>query len=256
MTIRILAGLCLLPLLLFVFIGGIPLYLLISTLLGIAIKEYRLALEKKDIQLNKFLEWIIPILIFLINIYDVSLLYKITFMIVVIAFINAIIKKSQFKKIIGVIFGLLYIVFGFESIVLIIDNFKSGEIYVWLVFIISVASDVMAYFTGLLFGKHKLAPILSPKKTIEGSLGAIISTLIVCIVYGYIFNLPLYQMCILGILGSMVSQIGDLIASALKRYVGIKDYSNLIPGHGGILDRFDSAILVSQFIFIVLLFML
>ena len=124
-----------------------------------------------------------------------------------------------------------------------------GKIYVWLIFIIAFATDTCAYFAGYAFGKHKLIPKVSPKKTIEGSIGGILGSTLICLAFGYYFNIDLKVIVILGFLGSIVAQVGDLFASSVKRYVGIKDYGKLIPGHGGILDRFDSVILVAPFVY-------
>lgn len=124
-----------------------------------------------------------------------------------------------------------------------------GKIYVWLIFIIAFATDTCAYFAGYAFGKHKLIPKVSPKKTIEGSIGGILGSTLICLAFGYYFNIDLKVIVILGFLGSIVAQVGDLFASSIKRYVGIKDYGKLIPGHGGILDRFDSVILVAPFVY-------
>ena len=110
-------------------------------------------------------------------------------------------------------------------------------------------SDTCAYFAGYAFGKHKLIPKVSPKKTIEGSIGGILGSTLICLAFGYYFNIDLKVIVILGFLGSIVAQVGDLFASSVKRYVGIKDYGKLIPGHGGILDRFDSVILVAPFVY-------
>ena len=142
-------------------------------------------------------------------------------------------------------FGIFYVGVLIDFIILTMDNFDMGKIYVWLIFIIAFATDTCAYFAGYAFGKHKLIPKVSPKKTIEGILG---STLI-CLAFGYYFNIDLKVIVILGFLGSIVAQVGDLFASSVKRYVGIKDYGKLIPGHGGILDRFDSVILVAPFVY-------
>ena len=103
--------------------------------------------------------------------------------------------------------------------------------------------------TATLLGKHKLIPKVSPKKTIEGSVGGILGSTLGCAVFGYIFKLDLTAMILIGSLGSIIAQFGDLFASSIKRYVGIKDYGKLIPGHGGILDRFDSVILVAPFVY-------
>ena len=118
---------------------------------------------------------------------------------------------------------------------------NTGSIYIWLVFIFAWISDTFAYFTGVFFGKHKLIPHISPKKTIEGSIGGILGTVLVTVAFAMFFKEenPIYFVP-LAIVGSTVSQLGDLFASAIKREFNIKDYGNLIPGHGGVLDRFDS----------------
>lgn len=135
-----------------------------------------------------------------------------------------------------------------------------GQYLIWLVFICSWVSDTFAYITGMLFGrsgKHKLAPVLSPKKSVEGAVGAVVVTALVSGAFAHFCLDPLIPnvsifpaFVVLGALGSVISQIGDLAASAIKRNTGIKDYGNLIPGHGGIMDRFDSVIFVSPGVYI------
>ena len=126
-----------------------------------------------------------------------------------------------------------------------------GIFTVGMVFIGAWVSDVFAYFTGRLFGKHKLIPEVSPKKTVEGSIGAIVFTTLAFVLYGLIVsavtdlkaNYVVLVIC--GPILSAVGQIGDLIASVVKRERGIKDYGTLLPGHGGIMDRFDSVLTVA-----------
>ena len=123
-----------------------------------------------------------------------------------------------------------------------------------LVFIAAWITDTFAYFTGVFFGRHKLIPRISPKKTVEGSVGGIFF----CVLFFFIYGLVLSKcfdvkvnfglLMALGFVMSIVSQIGDLIASAIKRNYGIKDYGKLFPGHGGILDRFDSIMILSPFL--------
>ena len=120
----------------------------------------------------------------------------------------------------------------------------------------AVATDIAAYFIGCRFGKHKLIPDVSPKKTIEGAVGGIVICALACVIYGAVIGAifhvtPKYlPLLILGVVISVISQIGDLIASLIKRHFNLKDYGNLLPGHGGILDRFDSVIAISPFIFL------
>ena len=112
-------------------------------------------------------------------------------------------------------------------------------------------TDIFAYFTGMLIGKHKLIPEVSPKKTVEGSIGGIAFCTLAFIAYAYIvkifFNteLNVLFLAISAIIVSVISQMGDLIMSLIKREYGIKDYGKLFPGHGGVLDRFDSILAVT-----------
>ena len=126
-----------------------------------------------------------------------------------------------------------------------------GRYVILIPFIVAFMSDAGAYFTGLRFGKHKLAPVVSPNKTIEGVLGGLAGATIGMVVYTIILDLPLkldvnYGVALLyGIVGSAAGTFGDLCFSIIKRQTGIKDYGNLIPGHGGVLDRFDSLSMVA-----------
>jgi phosphatidate cytidylyltransferase len=115
-------------------------------------------------------------------------------------------------------------------------------------------TDTFAYFSGRLFGKHKLIPAVSPKKTVEGAIGGAVFCALATLLYGFIVQkaygvIPNYPVLILGgLMIAAVSQIGDLVFSAIKRQYGIKDYGMMLPGHGGLLDRFDSCIAVSVLI--------
>lgn len=143
-----------------------------------------------------------------------------------------------------------YVGVSFTSLSLL-RYMEMGVLFFGLVFVSAWMCDSFAYFTGRLFGKHKLAPELSPKKTVEGSLGGIFFSVVGCVAYGAIAGAisgadPDYLvLAISGLILSVVAQIGDLFASLIKREAGIKDYSNLLPGHGGIMDRFDSILAVS-----------
>lgn len=159
-------------------------------------------------------------------------------------------------------FGFFYVSVMLSFIYKIRMVEEYGQYLVWLVFICSWVCDTSAYCVGMLLGKHKLAPKLSPKKSIEGSVGGIAGSAIVGAIYGYtLHNIvltdisPILLFALIGAVGAVLSQIGDLAASAIKRNYEIKDYGKLIPGHGGILDRFDSVIFtapVIYFLFVVL----
>ena len=135
-----------------------------------------------------------------------------------------------------------------------LHNTDNGRFYILLPFVLAFLSDTGAYFAGLRFGKHKLAPVISPKKTIEGVIGgvagAILGMLIYCAVLqlGFGFEVNYLYAVLYGVLGSAAGVFGDLCFSVIKRQTGIKDYGNLFPGHGGILDRFDSNIVVAPLV--------
>lgn len=163
--------------------------------------------------------------------------------------------KYRAEQVMSAYFSFMYapVLFSFLYLTREMEN---GIYLVWMIFISSWISDTCAYAVGMLFGKHKLAPVLSPKKSVEGSVGGILGSAIV----GGLFGLYLAEhfgvgsqifwiFAVLGALGSVVSQIGDLAASAIKRNHDIKDYGKLIPGHGGIMDRFDSVVVTAPIIY-------
>jgi len=161
---------------------------------------------------------------------------------------------------------IMYLFFGFFyaglllSYIYQVRQMEGGAFSVWLIFIAAWGSDVFAYCAGMLFGKHKAFPVLSPKKTWEGCIGGVVGAAIVAVVYclamNYWFNqnFSTAQFAIVCGCGAVISQIGDLVASAMKRNNEIKDYGKLIPGHGGILDRFDSVIFVAPMVYYLLQF--
>ena len=141
-------------------------------------------------------------------------------------------------------------------------RFDFGRYAVLAVFIFAWLTDTGAYFTGSFLGKHKLAPNLSPKKTIEGAVGGVITTVISALVYIIIlkkcFNIILPNNVIFIIAAaicSVLSMLGDLCASAVKRHCGVKDFGNIFPGHGGFLDRFDSVVFIAPFVYFVFFLM-
>ena len=148
----------------------------------------------------------------------------------------------------------VYILFGMNGIIVLRDYRIGGEILYITIFIGAWITDIFAYFCGLLFGrggKHKLIPDVSPKKTVEGSIGGIVFCVLVMWLYGLLctkftqHDSYLWFFAIGGLIASVVSQIGDLLMSVIKRNYGIKDYGRIFPGHGGMLDRLDSVLAVS-----------
>ncbi len=160
-----------------------------------------------------------------------------------------------FEEAISIIFGNAYLVFGYCSIVLVRD-LEHGVYLFWLIFIAAWLSDSGAYFIGVKFGKHKLIPDISPKKTVEGLIGGVVCCMLMFLVYGDIVTLAatdrvanIFALLVAGAVLSLISVFGDLLASYIKRRYKIKDYGSLLPGHGGLLDRFDSVLAVSIALF-------
>ena len=160
-------------------------------------------------------------------------------------------------QIMASMFSWLYAPVMLSFIYLIREGFVYGNYLVWLVFLCSWGSDTCAYAVGVLFGKHKMTPKLSPKKSVEGAVGGVAGAALLFVLYTHFAvnkytdtTLPLLLAALLGAVGALVSMVGDLAASAIKRDHDIKDYGRLIPGHGGIMDRFDSVIISAPLIFI------
>lgn len=150
-------------------------------------------------------------------------------------------------------FTCLYVIAAFSSMVILRYGSEDGA-YVYLIcFIGAWVTDTFAYFTGRFLGKHPLIPEISPKKTVEGSIGGVVFCVISMLIYGYIVQsvtqgsvqANYILLAVGGVFISVVSQIGDLCMSAIKRPYGVKDYGRLFPGHGGVLDRFDSVLAVA-----------
>ena len=157
-------------------------------------------------------------------------------------------EKAAVCMVAGVLIPLLF------GAVVRLHSSEQGRFYILIPFVLAFLSDTGAYFIGLKFGKHKLAPVISPKKTVEGViggvLGAIVGMVIYCVVLqlGFKFRVNYLFAVIYGVLGSAAGVFGDLCFSVVKRQTGIKDYGNLFPGHGGILDRFDSTMVVAPLV--------
>ena len=166
--------------------------------------------------------------------------------------------KTSFSDISVSFAGIIYIVglflfvamlFGYEK-----NGMQLGKFYIWYLFLATWGSDAFAYLIGVKFGKHKFSKI-SPKKSIEGAIAGIVSgvclMLIATIIFNNYFDLKInyIHIVLMGLILTILGQIGDLVASSIKRSVDVKDFSNLLPGHGGIVDRFDSVIFAAPFAF-------
>lgn len=182
---------------------------------------------------------------------------------VVILLLTVMVIKYPKYSIVDValtLFPVLYTGLLFSFIILI-RGIEHGMFWVWLIPISAWGSDTFAYFTGITLGKHKLAPHLSPKKTIEGSIGGVLGAGVIGYIYTVTYTLysateiSSYSLLVViaVMLSAILSQIGDLAASAIKRYFKEKDFGYLLPGHGGILDRFDSLLFVAPAIYVAIL---
>ncbi len=174
-----------------------------------------------------------------------------TILIILFAQVIATDMRTSFNDIAYTFIGIFYVVF-FIMFVAFIDGMPNGKILIWYAIFAAWGTDICAYLVGKYKGKHTFSKV-SPKKSIEGCIGGTIGAVILMLIYTYVANhywgmhYSYFFIMGMGIILSLVGQIGDFAASSIKRFVDIKDYSNLIPGHGGMLDRIDSLIFLAPF---------
>lgn len=181
---------------------------------------------------------------------------------ILLLFMQVIISnmKTTIKDIAITLFGICYIPLFLMYMPLLMGS-ENGKLLVWFIIIAAWGTDIFAYIVGRTIGKHKFSKI-SPNKSIEGCIGGIIGAVTLTLVYTLGINTYLgmnINYLIIGLIScllSIIGQLGDFSASSIKRYVGIKDFSNLLPGHGGMLDRIDSLIFIAPFAYFLLLFVL
>lgn len=218
----------------------------------IGILEFYKAFEKIELKASKLIGLVALVALYILNIIDVfEQGVALWFFLVVLASLLYLFPSFENRRLEEAFltgFGVFYV--GYFSFHIILIGQTIYPLLVWLVFFTAFGTDIFAYFTGYLFGKHKLCPAISPKKTIEGAVGGILGSVILSGIFTLIL-LPdlLFHGIVIGILGSIIAQFGDLTASIIKRKIGIKDYGNLIPGHGGVLDRFDSVLFTAPFVY-------
>lgn len=260
---RILSGVIGLPIVALILIFGniyvIDVFFAIVAI--IAIHEYFTSFKEK----YKPVKWIgylsCLLIAFLHIIPKEYLLYIILLsvpIIIAILFIKVIISnmKTTVIDIMITFFGICYIVF-FLSCIPLLHGMENGKYLIWFILMAAWGTDTCAYFVGSKFGKHKFTEI-SPKKSIEGCIGGTMGAVIITLLYTFALNklagleISYIYIALIGLALSALSQIGDLSASSIKRAVGIKDFGNLIPGHGGMLDRIDSIIFIAPFAYFLL----
>ena len=156
--------------------------------------------------------------------------------------------KYHAEQVMAAFFGVVYVAVML-SFIYLTRNLPDGKFLVWLIFLCSWGCDTCAYCVGMLIGKHKMAPVLSPKKSIEGAVGGVVGAALLGVIYAAATQGKMAEYALICGVGALISMVGDLAASAIKRNQNIKDYGKLIPGHGGILDRFDSVIITAPVIY-------
>ena len=255
---RLISGIILVALaLVFIMTGG-PVLLTVMAVISCigAFELYRIfGIEKSPVGILGYAF----IVIYYVNLY-IELLpdaYMIIapFLILLLAFYVFAYPKYKADQIMAAFFGFFYVAvmlsYMYQTRML-----ENGGILVWLIFLCSWGCDTCAYCVGMLIGKHKMSPVLSPKKSVEGAVGGVVGAMLLTALYTYIFRVQLsldgksiLVMAIAAGVAALISMVGDLAASAIKRNYDIKDYGKLIPGHGGILDRFDSVIITAPIIY-------
>ena len=236
---------------------------------GIAVFEIYRAFKEGNSKTSTALLIVVGALILFNSYNDINLIaIAVAFTVVAVFIVVFDFEKIIFTSIASSIVFSGYVLFCINN-VLRLKNIMPIETYgydaAFLVVLcggIAWGGDIMAYFSGYFFGKHKMAPKLSPKKTIEGAVGGILGSVVIALGMTYIYGLTVFSqnsvvadigknwvpLAVFAAIGSFVGIVGDLFASAVKRQQGIKDYGNIMPGHGGVLDRFDSFFLVAVII--------
>ena len=194
---------------------------------------------------------IIPVFVLCGSVQYVLAVLAFSVLIVFIIFLWSI-KASNydFLSVTKVIFGIMYIPF-LMSYFIALRMLDKGALWIFYILVLAFAGDIVALYVGKYLGKHKLVPLISPGKTVEGLIGLVFGSTLACLIFSYYFlpEISLIQIAILSIVGSIIGQLGDICESAIKRHYGLKDASSLLPGHGGILDRLDCLIFIAPFVY-------
>ncbi len=250
-----------------VYLGGIAIGIAVSILAFVGIMEFYKALSKGGFKPVYALGCIscLPLLYaavsgilperFLLAPADVALAAAFfVFVLIVVLFCLIMFSDGKYgiKDVAVTLFGIAYVVFPL-SFVTLTRHMDHGYIYMWMIFIGAWATDTFAYFTGVTMGRTKIVPKISPKKSLEGCIGGVIGCAAVMTAFGAYFSnilgAPVVHFAVIGLICGVISQLGDWSASVVKRAVGIKDYGNIMPGHGGVLDRVDSILFTAPAVY-------
>ena len=232
-----------------------------ATLLAIGgIYEFIKAMEKGGYRPIKTIPYLTCLGLLFVNSNNSILVYKFSFSIFSFLVLGILIYGlfSTKRTLVDVslsIFSILYIPFLLSFFLSTFYVESIGTYLIWFTLFGACLSDAFAYFVGIRFGKHKLCPTISPKKSIEGAVGGLVGTAIVFLIYAIVlnnyhgFDIQYWQIILFGLVASLFAQIGDLVASSIKRFVNTKDFGSCFPGHGGVLDRIDSVLFVAPVIY-------
>ena len=263
---RLLSGIVLIALALCFIITGNEL-LLVSTaciaLIGL-FELYRVVkIERTILSFAGYLASLIFYCNLYFNFIPDMLLFTIAYLVVLMFLYVFSYPKYRPEQVFAAFLGVFYVSVMLSFIYQTRQLAQNGEYLVWLIFLCSWGCDTSAYCVGKLCGKHKMTPILSPKKTWEGAIGGVVGAAVITFLYAFALKdamqtdgTAMLMLVLIAAVGAVISMVGDLTASAIKRHYEIKDYGKLIPGHGGILDRFDSVIFTAPVIYYLAVYIL
>jgi phosphatidate cytidylyltransferase len=259
MKTRIISGICMVPLLLIIYFGGLPLMIAAAVIGLIGVTEFYNGWNAIDVRPSRKIAYTMTVILYvgylMLGVSPTAIVAWLVLAIMMSMIYGWDITNRGPYDAVTTLTGIVYIVF-FPFTFVLIDNTDYSEL-TWVVILASFGSDIAAYFVGRALGKHKLAPNLSPKKTVEGAVGGVLGSMLATAVFAEIVMPDYLAECLLlGAIGGIAAECGDLTASSFKRKMGIKDYGNLIPGHGGIMDRFDSVIFTAPVIYFYIIFVL
>jgi len=253
MKTRIISGACMVPLLGLVYLGGYWLSAFCFLLGILGVREFLNGFRNMGFKPSEPIAFVSIFVLYAINLFwPMNFTYIMAWLaasVIACQLYLFHVEEHKAEDTLITMMGIVYVIF-FSFHIVLVDQTGPYSILIWTVILAAAGTDIFAYFIGSALGKHKLCPHLSPKKSIEGAIGGVIGSVALCALFAYLFAPYLMlHFVLIGLIGSPFAQCGDLAASAYKRKMGIKDYSNLIPGHGGIMDRIDSMLFMAPFVF-------
>ena len=238
--------------------------LILTVVALIAMNEYVKCCSSKDAKIIKWISYVSVLFIAVVHIIPTAIFNALIIMgvplLLMILFAHVIITdmKITYTDVAYTLLGIIYVVGSilFMALVYGLEGNISGKMLIWFVLLAAWGTDIFAYIFGMKFGKHKFSKV-SPNKSIEGCVAGTVSAAIVCLIYAYVLNtyfactLSYLMIAVIAVILSIAGQIGDFSASVIKRFFGVKDYSNLFPGHGGMLDRIDSLMFIAPVAYVI-----